>query len=90
MGEQTNPKLLSVNHCMKDEFQSIPPPPQDRNVFRSVFSLTAVSDSALRESTNYFGAFYTKLWRTKEGGQLLKRSCLLNITANTDNGLDFS
>lgn len=63
IGEQTNSKLLSVNHCMRDEFQSIPPRPQGRNVFRSVFSLTAASDSALTESTNYFSAFYTELWK---------------------------
>lgn len=72
-GEQINPKLLSVSHCMRDEFQSIPLPPQDSNVLRSVFSHTAVSDSVLRESTSYFSAFYTEPWRlaTREGGQLL-------------------
>lgn len=64
-GEQTNSKLLSVNHLMRDEFQSIPPRPQGRNVFRSVFSLTAASDSVLTESTNYFSAFYTELWKTE-------------------------
>lgn len=65
IGEQTNPKLLSVNHCTRDEFQSIFPPPQGRNAFRSVFSFTAASDSALTESTNYFSAFYMELWKTE-------------------------
>lgn len=89
---RTNESQIVISESLHERWVSKhSSPPQDSNVLRSVFAHTAVSDSVLRESTSYFSAFYAELWRlaTREGGQLLQNSCLLNIPAIPDNRLDF-
>lgn len=71
--EQTNPKLLSVSHCVRDEFQSIPLLHRIVTFSEVYFHIQLLVIQCLRESTSYFSAFYTEPWRlaTKEGGRLL-------------------
>jgi len=88
--EQMNPKLLTVSHCMRDEFQSIPL--LHRTVmFSEVYFHIQLLVIQCLESRSYFSTFYTEPWKlaTREGGQLLQNSCLLNIPAIPDNRVGF-